>query len=269
MGKLENLRDSYIKEGLSYEQAQAKTAQDALLDLIAKSALSKHVTIKGGVLMQHISKDSRRATSDFDLDFVRYSINEKSIRQFIKSLNSGNSEFHIEIVGAIDELKHQDYCGKRVHANITDKTNESINTKIDIGVHNLISPNVEEICFDINKLEESVTLLADSCEQMVAEKLRSLLRIGAASTRYKDVFDIYYLLIIKGVNNQALDDALNALVFSDSNMRETTYADLVKRLTTIFSNRRFMSQLSRAKNDWLEISPNKVVNAIIKYFSTL
>ena len=72
MNGLADIRDSYIDDGLSYEKAQARAAQDAMLDLIGKSVLARNVSIKGGVLMQHISNDARRATTDFDLDFVRY-----------------------------------------------------------------------------------------------------------------------------------------------------------------------------------------------------
>ena len=46
------------------------------------------------------------------------------------------------------------------------------------------------------------------------------LRIGAASTRYKDVFDVYYLLAVKGVDSEKLNDALGALVLNDTSMRE-------------------------------------------------
>ena len=38
---------------------------------------------------------------------------------------------------------------------------------------------------------EGVNLLVNSNEQMLVEKLRSLLKFGALSTRYKDFFDIY------------------------------------------------------------------------------
>lgn len=103
---------------------------------------------------------------------------------------------------------------------------------------------------------------------MVTEKLRSLLRIGAASTRYKDVFDIYYLLIVKGVDSKKLNDALSALVFDDSSMRERDYNDIARRLENVFSNRRFISQLSKTKNDWLEVSPAKATSAILGYFSS-
>ncbi len=267
MMELAKIRDAYITEGLSYAQAEARCSQDAILDLIAKSSLSSKITVKGGVLMQHISKDSRRATVDFDLDFVRYPIADASIRKFITILNMGDSSFSIVLTDKIEELKHQDYSGKRIHVAISDQQGTSIGSKIDIGVHNLITPDLENICFDLSKLDESVTLLADSSEQIVAEKLRSLLRIGAASTRYKDVFDIYYLLVIKGVDSEKLNDALSTLVFNDLTMRERNYVDIVKRLDNIFSNRRFTNQLSKAKNDWLEVPPIKVTSTLVEYFS--
>lgn len=267
MDDLAKIRDSYINDGLSYAQAEARSAQDAMLDLIAKSALIANITIKGGVLMQHVSKDTRRATTDFDLDFVRYPIADASIKKFVQALNAGDSVFSMELAGNIEELKHQDYSGKRIHVSISDAQGNSIESKVDIGVHTLVSPELEDVCFDLSKLDESVTLLADSNEQVVAEKLRSLLRIGAASTRYKDVFDIYYLLIVKGVDPEKLDDALAALVLMDSSMREKTYGDIAKRLQGVFSNRRFAGQLSKAKNDWLEVSPGKATSAIVEYFS--
>lgn len=67
-----------------------------MLNLIAKSDLARDVAIKGCVLMRHISNDMRRATADFDLDFVRFSIADDSIRKFISTLSSGSSTFSIK-----------------------------------------------------------------------------------------------------------------------------------------------------------------------------
>lgn len=121
MEGLAGIRDAYIEEGLSYAQAEAKTAQDAILDLLAKSPLARNVTIKGGVLMQYVSKDVRRATTDFDMDFVRYPITDDSIKKFIATLNESDSTFSIKLTGNIEELKHRDYSGKRIHVLISDQ----------------------------------------------------------------------------------------------------------------------------------------------------
>ena len=68
-----------------------------------------------------------------------------------------------------------------------------LRSKIDLGVHNRFELKQEEYCFDIAYDDEGASLLINSDEQMLAEKLRSLLKFGPFSTRYKDVYDMYYL----------------------------------------------------------------------------
>lgn len=266
MANLNDIRDAYIQDGIDYTNASARAAQEAVLDLIAKSTLATNVTIKGGVLIQHISKDRRRATTDFDLDFVRYSIEDTSIRKFIDALNKGASGFSVALIGPIEELKHQDYSGKRIHIRISDVDGNSINTKMDIGVHKFLELEQEDICFDLAKMDEGVTLLGNSDEQVVAEKLKSLLRIGAASTRYKDVFDIYYLLVVNGVEPDKMQTAIAALIYNDDTMREYNMADIHKRLSRVLNDRRFKPNLTRAKNNWLQVSTEKVIAGILSYF---
>ena len=48
--------------------------------------------------MHSISQDKRRATRDLDLDFIKYSLEDKSIINFIDKVDDG---IHIEIVGKI------------------------------------------------------------------------------------------------------------------------------------------------------------------------
>ena len=266
MASLNDIRDAYIEDGINYANASARAAQDAILDLISKSTLSRNVTIKGGVLMQHISKDARRATTDFDLDFVRYSIEDASIKQFLNALNKGASDFAVELTGPIEELKHQDYSGMRIFIRITDNASNTIDTKMDIGVHKFLQLEQEDICFDLSKLDEGVTLLGNSDEQVVAEKLKSLLRIGAASTRYKDVFDIYYLLVVMGVRAKEMEDAIQVLIYDDTTMRENNTADIHKRLSRVLNDRRFKPQLAKAKNNWLQVSTNKVIAGLLACF---
>jgi len=62
------IRQSYIDDGFDIDNATTRTAQDVVLELISSSPLAKSVTIKGGVVMQELSKDSRRATQDIDFD---------------------------------------------------------------------------------------------------------------------------------------------------------------------------------------------------------
>lgn len=78
------LVDLYVNKGYELADAVAKVSQDIILLKISKSSLNRNVTIKGGVVMHNISKDKRRATRDMDFDFIKYSLGDESIKQFIE-----------------------------------------------------------------------------------------------------------------------------------------------------------------------------------------
>lgn len=69
--------------GYNELNAQSKLGQDIILKAISDSGMARNATIKGGVVMRSISGDARRATQDLDLDFIRYSISDDSIRRFV------------------------------------------------------------------------------------------------------------------------------------------------------------------------------------------
>lgn len=58
------------QEGYGDANARAKLCQDIVLKAISSSALHRNVTVKGGVVMQSLTGDVRRATQDIDMDFI-------------------------------------------------------------------------------------------------------------------------------------------------------------------------------------------------------
>ena len=263
---LRQIRDAYIDDGLDFQNAMARTCRDVVLTLISASSVAEHVTVKGGVVMQQVSGDRRRATRDLDLDFVRYPMTDNGIRSFIRTLCPAGAGVQLEIVGPIEDLKHQDYHGKRVRLRITDSLGTYMETKLDLGVHVSLSLEQQELWFDTALSDEGVALMANSKEQVCAEKLRSLLRIGAASTRFKDVFDVYYLLCCEGVDAEALGNAMHVLVYDATDMREDDPSDVRARLSRVFNDRRFRRNLGNARNNWLGASVEKVIAGILRYF---
>lgn len=263
---LRQIRDAYIDDGLDFQNATARTCRDVVLTLISVSSMAEHVTVKGGVVMQQVSGDRRRATRDLDLDFVRYPMTDDGIRSFIRTLCPAGAGVQLEIVGPIEDLKHQDYHGKRVRLRITDSLGAYMETKLDLGVHVSLSLEQQELWFDTALQDEGVALMANSKEQVCAEKLRSLLRIGAASTRFKDVFDVYYLLCCEGVDAGALNSAMHVLVYDATDMREGGPSDVRARLSRVFNDRRFRRNLGNARNNWLGASVEKVIAGILRYF---
>ena len=247
------LIEQELENGYSEENARAKVCQDLILDAIANGPLNRNLTIKGGVVMRSRTNDIRRATQDLDMDFIKYSLSDDGV--------------HFSRDGAIKALKQQDYKGKRVYIRITDDEGHSIRSKIDLGVHVRLDIAQEEYCFDIAFDENGASLLINSNEQMLAEKIRSLLRFGTASTRYKDIADIYYL--IDHVDRDKLNRCLNVYVYEDDGMHETNAADVVQRLQAIFSDADYRERAETSKRIWMDLPLQEIVEGIVGFFEGL
>ena len=213
-------------DGYLDDNAEAKVCQDIVLKALAESSLCRNATIKGGVVMRSISGSARRATQDIDIDFIRYSLSDDSIRRFVEKLNC-LPDFQITQTGRITD-----------------------------GVHKNLSVEQEEYCFDIACFEEGANLLINSPEQMFTEKLRSLLKFGTFSTRYKDIFDMCYLS--ERVDPAKLRAYMDTYIFTDPGMRENTLEDVVRRVNSVFASQRYISRLSTSRKNWLEIDISDV-----------
>ena len=263
MSRLQEWLTSIDEQGYRGANARARLCQDIVLEAISKGKLSRHVTIKGGVVMRSLTGDIRRATQDMDIDFIRYSLADEAIRRFIDDINVFE-DFRIELVGTIEPLKHQDYHGKSITIRISDDSGMTIDSKIDLGVHKDLTIQQEEYCFDVCMDDEGASLLINSREQMLTEKLRSLLKFGPLSTRFKDIFDICYL--VDHVDRQTLDACINHYIFSDEGMRENNCSEIVERLQGTFSNRRYQSRIKTSRKNWLGIKEQEAFQKILEFF---
>ncbi|MCB6415540.1 nucleotidyl transferase AbiEii/AbiGii toxin family protein [Faecalimonas umbilicata] len=233
---LEKMAEKYRDAGYSERNADARVCQDIVLKAIVRSNLGRNVTIKGGVVMRSITGNVRRATEDLDLDFIRYSLEDESIRYFISKLNCLEG-IRIEIKGnKIEQLSQQEYSGKRVYIIIKD--------------------------------DEGASLLINSCEQIFAEKLRSLLRFGPLSTRYKDIFDFCYLK--DHVDMSRLADCIRAYIIDEPLMREKDMNGVRKRVALTFSNRQFRRNVEHSGDrNWLQIDVGVAFKMIQDFLETV
>lgn len=266
MINIAELSNKVKEEGYVEEMAEAKLCQDIILLVLSKSRFNKSITIKGGVVMRSLTNDVRRATIDIDLDLIRYPLTAKGIRELIRGIN-GIEGIEIKIVGKIEDLRHQDYNGKRVHVNIEDSFGNSLFSKIDIGVHKYLSLEQVEYCFDISASNEGASLLINSKEQMFTEKLKSLLRFGSLSTRFKDIYDLFYLSGL--VSKTELLTCFDILIFNDPKTREKTIQDVVRRVQNTFNNEMFLHNLSTSNKNWVGIDNKSVLNEIMLFLSSL
>lgn len=253
-------------EGYNEANAEAKVCQDLVLMLISQTSMSRNITVKGGVVMRSITGDARRATQDIDLDFIRYPLQDDAILAFIHKLDAVGI-VSIQTTGRIEELRQQDYHGKRVHIKIQDTDGYLLASKIDLGVHKHFDIEQEDFCFDVGIDDIGASLLINSKEQMLTEKLRSILKFGPASTRYKDIFDIYYLF--GQIDRDKLMQCLITLIFADPGMRENTTGDVIRRVESTFSNQQYLNRLKTSEKNWLGLDVADVLAGILAYLKLL
>lgn len=266
---LEDIVRHNIENGYDLIDARSKVAQDVILNKISKSKFKNNITIKGGVVMHSISNSVRRATRDLDLDFIKYSLDDESIIGFIDRLNSVDDNITVEIIGKIEELHHQDYSGKRVYIKISDVNNYEIDTKLDIGVHKLFELEQDDYYFNLDAMEDGVSLLINSPEQIFTEKLKSLLKLGFRSTRYKDLFDFYYLIHYDKLDRKKLLKSFQVIIFDDNTMFEETLENIYSRLKSIFKSNAYKRNLTDPKNNWLDIPINDAIEKVLNYIEEL
>lgn len=262
MVNLRQLIDEEMQKGYSGDNASAKICQDIVLKAISESSLKRNVTVKGGVVMRSKTNNIRRATQDMDIDFIRYSLADEAIDAFIDKLNCLEG-ISIVRTGIITESKQQDYHGKRVFVTISDTNGNHIKSKIDLGVHKRLEIEQEEYCFDIAYDDEGAGLLINTNEQMFSEKLRSLLKFGTFSTRYKDIFDMYYLK--DHIQKEKLLNSLEIYIFSDEGMKENSISDVEKRLQRVFADKRYKQTLDKCDKRWIDEDIDIILNELLNF----
>ena len=259
--------ESLVELGYGQAAAQAKVAHDAVLRAMDVCGFKHASTIKGGIVMSHVTNDIRRATMDMDIAFVHRSISDLSIVRFVRKLNC-LPKVRISIFGTIGELLHEDYRGKRLYLDVTDGSiTTPLRMKLDIGVH--VHSEIEQIDISFSMADgtECANLLANPNEQIFAEKLLSLLRHRRLSRRPKDVFDLYYLC--DNVDVAKLRICFDLLIYSNRRITPTNIDEIISVLKDVFASKQFMRRLASAKANWLKIAPAKATARIIQFLESL
>lgn len=268
MSDLADMRRMYEDRGYSTLNATARVCQDVVLSKIAGSPLNRNLTVKGGVLMCAVTKNRRRATQDIDLDLVSYPIEDGAIERLVRVLSDVDDGIDVRIEGPIVELSQQEYKGKRVQLVISDGKS-AFTTKLDLGVHASLDMEQEERWFDIAQDDEGVSLLANSEEQMFVEKLKSLLRHGIRSTRYRDLHDMYFLGHDETLDRERLKSYIRSHIVEDKEMWDVDIEGIAKRVERTLSNKPFQMRMKNSQRSWSDIESIDIVAWLPRYLRSL
>ncbi len=262
---LSKLIKYYLDKGISYQYALARVSQDIILSKISLSKYSKNVTIKGGLVMFNITNDKRRSTIDIDISFIKYSLFDTSIKMFFEQFLLNDYDGIILKIISIKELKHESYRGKRVIIDIMDNFNNIIKTKIDIGIENKDIPQDNAI-FNFECIEKSLNLKINSREQIFTEKLISIIRHNISTTRYKDFYDIYFLIRERKMNSNKI---LQLFETYDINkyLQTTNFNSISQLIKETLESKNVI--LGIESKNWLDISTSELLNTITTYLDEI
>lgn len=266
MNNLRECVDEYTKNGYTRDYAISKVCQDIIINRIYNSEYSDKITIKGGVVMFHLTKNVRRATIDMDLDLINMSIATESIVNIFTRLGSINriDNFKLGIdKEKIETLSHQDYHGKRLNVIISDNFGNKYCIKLDVGVHKNTEILQDTLILDTKIIEGKVCFLANPKEQIFVEKLLPVLKFGVLSTRYRDVFDIYWLIVEGNLNKTLILEYMKLLIF-DTDIEVNNVKDVLVIINLVLTNNIFIQNLSN-NNNWTGQKLPHILNTIKDY----
>ena len=263
MKTIKTIVNKYLRKGYDIPHSQSAACQEILLNKIASSNMADKVLLKGGVVIFNMTQNLRRATIDLDFDFIRYDISNESIKLFADLLNRSD-EYKVSII-RIEDLHQEDYQGKRVWTTVSDKT-YSIHFKLDIGVHTLLSIEQSSACFYFDN-DNGLILKVNPPEQIFAEKLYSLAKHGAKSTRFKDINDLYFFIKNNMLNKDMVKKCIDLLLLCKTQIKSLN--DICDIVSETFKNDDYIENFIDAKDKWLDVDYKDIFESILDFIYSI
>ena len=67
------------------------------------------------------------------------------------------------------------------------------------------------------------------------------------------------------LNKHKLEEYINKIIFNDSTLKANNFEDIYRILNSLFNNRRFVSNLSNVKVNWLDIPSNEIISCVLEF----
>jgi Uncharacterized conserved protein len=172
---------------------------ERLLERISLSEYQKHFILKGGFLIAAIVGLDTRATMDLDTTLKGYPLTHEAVRKIFQDICTIPVEDDItfSLVALTDIRESDDYPGLRVSL-IAEYAPLKVPLSVDITTGDKITPREIAYSFRLLFEERAISVMAYNLETIFAEKLETILSRSIASTRPRDLYDIYILNALKG-----------------------------------------------------------------------
>lgn len=200
------------KIGIAPQAALQSYFAERFLARLAISNYSSRMAVKGGTLMSALFGIAERTTMDIDATLLGLPGEEASIRNVLTEICGIDASDGISFtVNGSEPITKDDEYGGYGFSLIAAIGTIRLPLGIDVTVGDAITPEPE--CLEIKPMldeSERIRLLAYTTESLLAEKLQTLLKRGALTTRPRDFYDIYKIVATQRYRPQILEKAIEA-----------------------------------------------------------
>ncbi|HEN0466899.1 nucleotidyl transferase AbiEii/AbiGii toxin family protein [Streptococcus pluranimalium] len=245
------------EKGIPAQQVQQNYLIEKILKLISESRYKDSFIVKGGFLIGQMIGLDKRTTMDLDVTLKGQPLSEENIQTIFKEIVSQPSEgFQFE-VDMLEPIRQDDeYGGFTLKLKATFDTLREV-VFIDITTGDRITPR--EITYQLQSVfsENKLEVWTYNLETVIAEKLETVIRRGAASTRPRDRYDLFTLYHLRkdeidipilktALNNTAKKrESLDVLTNWESQLEEIRSSDYQNQLWSRYQKSfRYASEIS-------------------------
>lgn len=179
---------------------------ERFLERLSLTKYKNMFVLKGGYLISYMLGVEDRTTVDVDLTVRNYNVNEESLRMAVQEILDITLEDNTSfVITNVTDIRHEDkYNGYRFTI-IGTFYSIKFHIKLDVSTGDIITPYAQEKQIHLYMSETDITLMSYNTETVLAEKIETILSRAEASTRLKDYYDIFSILV-KDLGNINIDD---------------------------------------------------------------
>lgn len=186
-------------------------AMERFLERLSVSPYKSSFALKGGMLITSMISDPRRLTRDTDVTMMGIELSEENVLSIVRSIASidlpDGTSFEAKGAGSI--MEDSEYGGVRVE--MTARLGKTcVPIKLDVSAGDIITPSAISYSYRLLLEERSIEVVAYNAETVLAEKIVSMVQLGAVNGRMKDYFDVWALGQTEYVDPDTLARALAA-----------------------------------------------------------
>ncbi len=170
----------------------------------------------------------------------------------------------MNLLDEVDKIKKDGYSEANAEAKLCQDiiikaiSQSSLNRNVTIKggvVMRSLSKNARRATQDLD-LDFIRFSISEESIGIFIEKLKSLMRFGTRSTRYKDVFDNCYLSDLADV--EKLRFCIQKYIYADTTIDVNDADEIRRRAERIFFSSTYKKQVERSKKNWLDLSVDEV-----------